>query len=85
METALASIKRRPADIERDIESKRYHYDQLRKLAAEFAAIDSRPFFFDPERQTITYTRDFNIPENLLAMLRDEAHAIAELERELYT
>lgn len=56
----------------------------LRELAAEFAAMDMRPFVVHPESLTITYLRNIDYPEELLTHLHDEARAIYELEQELY-
>lgn len=81
---ASMSIKRSPEMLQRKIAAHREVLDVYRNLAADFAALDMRPFFWNPETQSITYTRDLNIPENLLAMIREEAEAIASLQNELY-
>jgi len=82
MTTALRAIKRSPREIEREIRSHQEFYDHLRDLAADFAALDVRPFYWHDGK--ITYTRDLNIPQNLRDMLQAEAEKIAELKAEYY-
>lgn len=56
--------------------------DEARKLVAECAALDMRPFVIVGGE--IIYERDFNIPENIKQFSHDAALAVAKLELELY-
>lgn len=79
-EMAILPRPRSPHALLAEIREREATLSMLRSLAGEFAALDNRPFFI--VGNTIQYTREFNIPPNLLQMLRDEAQALYDLQNE---
>lgn len=74
------AIRRRPSDILRDLDAKRYHLRVMRDLAAKFAAIDMRPFSI--VNGEIVYERPLNIPESLNYEMHSALIEVRALEHE---